>query len=764
MDQDKPRGFSRSAVHRRVKQSMKQCIASVVANQHSPTVVVPMICTDDFAEISTDDFIEFPLSSDMNFDPVPCVTDAEFTDMSGTDAADHTLPSSTLFLSGDIYETESINSDCDCESSDQCDLEDMWSVSNANYGVPLNNLLAEWAVSNNVSTSALRSLLNILKPFHPELPRDPRTLLQTPTTYIVRNITGPGHYYHFGISAGIEHVKCPDSGPIQLQFNFDGLPLFKSSKIELWPILCLVFGSKSKPFVVGIYCGKSKPKKLDEFLFDFILDLEKLLTDGILLCGVKRQITVHCFVCDAPARAYIKNIKLHSGYHGCERCVQEGEYVEGKVTFPSTTACLRTDDDFRQMIDDEHHHGPSPLTALGFGMVSGFVLDYMHLVCQGVVRRLITFWIKGRPLHRHQFSSRLPATLVSSISDRLTNLAAFVPREFARKPRGVGELDRWKATEFRQFIIYTGMVVLLDILSTDVYEHFMSLCIALSLLCSPDSCQDPVSNNYAEKLLISFVERAKILYGPGFLVYNVHNLVHLAADAKRFGSLDSISAFPFENHLKQLKRMVRKTSLPLPQIVRRVFEQRNICKSSSLASDDKLNIAVTGEHCNGPLPCGYVRAQQFSKLSTASCVISLDARDGCVAFKSLCKPSLVRNILLMDDEYYLVCEELSSPADLFIEPLPSSCLNIYKVSVPCGEFKVHRFTDLLTKYVYLPLPEKISNSKTPKRSTRVRINTPDATIVPHQSTELNVSTVPKYFAAIPLLHGCVNREHRQEHN
>lgn len=485
MDQDKPRGFSRSAVHRRVKQSMKQCIASVVANQHSPTVVVPMICTDDFAEISTDDFIEFPLSSDMNFDPVPCVTDAEFTDMSGTDAADHTLPSSTLFLSGDISETESINSDCDSESSDQCDLEDMWSVSNANYGVPLNNLLAEWAVSNNVSTSALRSLLNILKPFHPELPRDPRTLLQTPTTYIVRNITGPGHYYHFGISAGIEHVKCPDSGPIQLQFNFGGLPLFKSSKIELWPILCLVFGSKSKPFVVGIYCGKSKPKKLDEFLFDFILDLEKLLTDGILLCGVKRQITVHCFVCDAPARAYIKNIKLHSGYHGCERCVQEGEYVEGKVTFPSTTACLRTDDDFRQMIDDEHHHGPSPLTALGFGMVSGFVLDYMHLVCQGVVRRLITFWIKGRPLHRHQFSSRLPATLVSSISDRLTNLAAFVPREFARKPRGVGELDRRKATEIICYLLNVYCVLGFFAVITSTANHGSDVAANANSMASP---------------------------------------------------------------------------------------------------------------------------------------------------------------------------------------------------------------------------------------------------------------------------------------
>ena len=37
-------------------------------------------------------------------------------------------------------------------------------------------------------------------------------------------------------------------------------------------------------------------------------------------------------------------------------------------------------------------------------------------------------------------------------------------------------------------------------------------------------------------------------------MYNVHGLIHIAEDVKRFGPLDSYSAFPFENYLGHLKQ------------------------------------------------------------------------------------------------------------------------------------------------------------------------------------------------------------------
>lgn len=43
-------------------------------------------------------------------------------------------------------------------------------------------------------------------------------------------------------------------------------------------------------------------------------------------------------------------------------------------------------------------------------------------------------------------------------------------------------------------------------------------------------------------------------------------------DALRYGLLDSFSAFPFENFLNQLKRLVKSPTKPLEQIVKRLHE------------------------------------------------------------------------------------------------------------------------------------------------------------------------------------------------
>lgn len=65
---------------------------------------------------------------------------------------------------------------------------------------------------------------------------------------------------------------------------------------------------------------------------------------------------------------------------------------------------------------------------------------------------------------------RISAGQVVEISNRLVGLERFIPSVFACKPRGLHE--RWKATEFRQFLLYSGMVVLNGILRDDLYQHF----------------------------------------------------------------------------------------------------------------------------------------------------------------------------------------------------------------------------------------------------------------------------------------------------
>ena len=101
------------------------------------------------------------------------------------------------------------------------------------------------------------------------------------------------------------------------------------------------------------------------------------------------------------------------------------------MTFPETNSSLRCDLDFDSMVDEDHHLGSSPLAGKGIGMVSQFVLDYMHLVCLGVMRRMLLTWISG-PL-----TCRLGGAVITELFNRLVSLKPYIAVEFGRKPRSL---------------------------------------------------------------------------------------------------------------------------------------------------------------------------------------------------------------------------------------------------------------------------------------------------------------------------------------
>lgn len=274
---------------------------------------------------------------------------------------------------------------------------------------------------------------------------------------------------YIGIKKGIENninIHGYLMVDINLQFNIDGIPIFKSSSTVLWPILAK-FGD-FKPFLVALYCGSSKPTSLQEYLQDFIMEFS------------------------------------------------------------------------------------------------------LHLVCLGVVRRLLNFlkWsIKGTN------TGRLSAALLALISTRLLEYNGKLPNEFVRQPRAFEELDRWKATELRSFLLYTGLVALKGILSKSMYKHFQALSIAIRLLCNSNDQRRMQSLSSAQRLIKYFVCNAEEHYGALFCVYNVHSLLHLCDDVHYYKTyLDNVSAFPFENYLQTLKKFVRGKQNPLVQVCKRLGE------------------------------------------------------------------------------------------------------------------------------------------------------------------------------------------------
>lgn len=170
--------------------------------------------------------------------------------------------------------------------------------------------LADWAIDHKISHSAVSELLVLLRSEgKAELPKDARTLLQTPRNIAIQTM-GNGSFWYYGIENCLRIVfrHINQNTQVHLNFNVDGLPLFRSSKFQFWPILMNIAGmSKIRPMVIGIYFGESKPPSSEEFLRQHVDEVNALLLSGIDLAnGSKLCIKINAYIADTPARAFIK--------------------------------------------------------------------------------------------------------------------------------------------------------------------------------------------------------------------------------------------------------------------------------------------------------------------------------------------------------------------------------------------------------------------------------------------------------------------------
>lgn len=247
-----------------------------------------------------------------------------------------------------------------------------------------------------------------------------------------------------------KHVDVYDIPDIlELSVNIDGLPLSKSSCSQMYPILCSVTNIKIVPsiFTVGIYHSYEKPSNFNEFLADFVDEVINLTNYGLDLKTKHVNFKIIMYLFDAVAKSSVLQIKGHSGYSSCTKCCQEGDYVCDRICFPEVDFICRTDNDFISKRDAEHHVGQTLLEKIPNGLVTEVPLDYMHLICLGVVKKiLVSTWCFGQPPHK------LSANSINEMTFIMLKLVPYTPFEFVRKPRSLKESKRFKATEFRQFL------------------------------------------------------------------------------------------------------------------------------------------------------------------------------------------------------------------------------------------------------------------------------------------------------------------------
>lgn len=438
------------------------------------------------------------------------------------------------------------------------------------------------------------------------------------------------------------------------------------------------------------------------YLSELVTELIHLCTNGIDLSLGKKKVVVEAFSCDAPAKSYILKIKGHTGFSSCTRCKTVGVFLERRVCFPDLINVKRTHDEFLNRCDEDYQTS-DPISILstipGINMVHSFPLDYMHLVCLGVVKKKILLWlgcIKNSPL-----SIRLPSKSVKLISTRLLHLKICVTCDFARIPRGLNEVLRWKATEFRTFILYTGPIVLQSIIGEECYEHFICLHVCMTVLLSRTHGR---LLHFIEKLLNYYVNKFGEMYGKEFMSHNIHGLLHLIDDYKQFGPLDNCSCFPYENFMQLLKKMVRSNAKPLQQVVKR-YEELNVFGKLTI-NNSKNSEFFKNIHSAGPLGEGC-SSPQYTIFSKNNFTIKIKSLSDCyVGYYDATEVHIMKVLNICyhteSNSNVFVVQIFNTVKPFYVTPINSLKLGIASVSNLSNTFLVCDVNKIgLKKYMLL---------------------------------------------------------------
>jgi len=230
------------------------------------------------------------------------------------------------------------------------------------------------------------------------------------------------------------------------------------------------------------------------------------------------------------------------------------------------------------------------------------------------------------------------------------------------------DVNRWKATEFRQLLLYTGIIVLKNVISDDCYQNCLALNISMRILLN-DGHSKYV--NYARELLDYFIKSFQQIYGTQFVSHNIHGLQHLCDDYVKHGSLNNCCAFPYENYMKILKKMIRKYEKPLQQIVHRYNESCKYDLVNNYNNENNLSFSVKEPNCFALTKQGEV-IQIFNITKTA-----------------------------ITGKYFLNKE------DLYIKPIKSSKLSIFVVKIMSQNLKPWDIFDIEKKMIIFNFDSKL---------------------------------------------------------
>lgn len=195
-----------------------------------------------------------------------------------------------------------------------------------------------------------------------------------------------------------KHLKSLSDSFVSLSFNCDGMPVFQSSKFNIWPLLCSVNEVPPEKrdkhvLLCALWFGSSKPV-MTSFLKPFVEECKNGLSwhDPADKSVTTAKVYVLCAICDAVARSLLQNFKQFNGEYGCSHCLHPGKQLrKGNGTvrvypFKEDLPELREHVTTVEIGQIAGHSvlgikGPSPIVDLPhFDLINCVFPDYMHCI------------------------------------------------------------------------------------------------------------------------------------------------------------------------------------------------------------------------------------------------------------------------------------------------------------------------------------------------------------------------------------------------
>ena len=157
-------------------------------------------------------------------------------------------------------------------------------------------------------------------------------------------------------------------------------------------------------------------------------------------------------------------------------------------------------------------------------------VDYMHTILEGVVKAFLCSWLNPTYSDLRFYLGKV----AKDIDRHLLRIKP--PHEFRRSPRSIcTEAGYWNASEYRAWLLFYSLPILVKFLPPDYSNHFALLITAMHILLGSNIVAEDI--DAAHVLLELFYNLMPQLYPEEMLSPNLHSIIHLSRCVHDLGPL-----------------------------------------------------------------------------------------------------------------------------------------------------------------------------------------------------------------------------------